>query len=89
MKFATFIVLALAICVLLVSFAPQNSEASKKKLLKKAKKLAAIALLAKPKKLLGKQSGRLSRPVTPPDPLQQLTNCQTLFSFPVQPSHCR
>lgn len=54
MKFATFIVLALAICVLLVSFAPQNSEASKKKLLKKAKKLAAIALLAKPKKLLGK-----------------------------------
>ena len=58
MKFATFIVLALAICVLLVSFAPQNSEASKKKLLKKAKKLAAIALLAKPKKLLGKRSDR-------------------------------
>ena len=38
MKFATFIVVALAIAVLLVSFMPQNSEASKKKLLKKAKK---------------------------------------------------
>ena len=51
MKFTTFIILAMAIAVLFVAFTPQESEASRKKL-RKLKKIAALSILLKPKKLL-------------------------------------
>jgi len=52
MRFTTFVLVALAIAVLFAAFAPQESMASKRKILRKVKKLAALAILAKPKKLL-------------------------------------
>lgn len=46
---------------LFITFAPQRNEANRK-VLQKIKKIAALSILLKPKKLLGKRSGRLLRP---------------------------